>query len=239
VDVFNLIHERKNSQESRGWSVAVQISADHGSTWSEPVIAAKMLPAPTVEPDTGLPVRTGDDIPDAAVDPTNGDLYASWPDARFSGGAYNDAALTVSTDGGHTWSAPAAVPRSLTGVSALNRQAFTPEVHVSRDGRLAVGYYDFRHNDGAGGDNETDFFVNQCATPDPSEPDLCAGQWVETRVTADSFDLRKAPVTPPRGFFLGDYLGLTDVTGAFGTAFSVSSAGDPATVYYGTVPFTP
>jgi hypothetical protein len=239
VDLFTLIHERKNAKDSRGGSVAVQISGDHGSTWSDPIVAAKMLPRPVVDPNTGAPVRTGDDNPDAAVDPTNGDLYAVWSDARFSAGAYNDIALGLSTDGGRHWSGPVAVPRALTGVSDLNRQAFTPQVHVSGDGRLAVVHYDFRNNDGAGGDSDTDYFVSQCAEPDPAEPDLCAGEWAETRVTATSFDLREAPVSVGRGFFLGDYVGLTDVPGAFGTAFTVSSSADPATTYFSTVPFAP
>jgi hypothetical protein len=108
---------------------------------------------------------------------------------------------------------------------------------VAGDGRLAVGYYDFRHNDGAGEDTETDYFVGQCAEPDPTEPDLCAGEWAETRVTAQSFDLSKAP-TVRGSLFLGDYVGLTDVPGAFGTAFTVSSSADPATIHYSTVPFT-
>jgi hypothetical protein len=239
IDLFTLIHEHKNSKDSRGGSVAVQISDDHGSTWSDPIVAATMLPRPAVDPDTGLPVRTGLGLPDAAVDITSGDLYAVWPDARFSGGAYNDVALSVSADGGRHWSAPVAVPRGLTGVSGLNRQAFTPQVHVAGDGRLAVGYYDFRHNDEAGGDSDTDYFVSQCAQPDPARRDLCAGEWAETRVTAASFDLRRAPVSVGRGFFLGDYVGLTDVPGAFGTAFTVSGGGDPATIYYSSVPFTP
>jgi hypothetical protein len=131
------------------------------------------------------------------------------------------------------------VPRALTGVSDLNRQAFTPQVHVSGDGPLAIAYYDFRNNDGAGGDTDTDYFVSQCAEPDPAEPDLCAGEWAETRVTATSFDLRGAPVSVGRGFFLGDYFGLTDVPGAFGTAFTASSSADPATTYFSTVPFAP
>lgn len=237
VNVFNLIHEAANAQKTRGFNVAVQISNDHGSTWSGAIVANKILSVPTVDPDTGLPVRTADFILDAAVDPTNGNLYAVWEDARFSGGAYNDAALITSTDGGHTWSSTIAVPRALTGVLGRNRQSFLPQVHVSADGRLAVSYYDFRHNDGSGV-SETDYYVNQCAVPDSTQPDLCAGDWLETRVTAQSFDIREAPVTV-RGFFLGDYVGLTDVPGAFATAFAVSAAGDPATTYYSTVPFSP
>jgi hypothetical protein len=237
VNVFNLIHEAANAQKKRGYNVAVQISNDHGSTWSGAIVGEQILSVPTVDPDTGLPVRTADFLLDAAVDPTNGNLYAVWEDARFSGGEYNDPALNTSTDGGRSWSSPIAVPRALASVVGRNRQSYLPQVHVSSDGRLAVSYYDFRRNDG-GGVSEVDYYVNQCAVPDASQPDLCAGDWIETRVTAQSFDIREAPVTV-RGFFLGDYVGLTDVPGAFATAFAVSSAGDPATTYYSTVPFSP
>jgi hypothetical protein len=237
VNVFNLIFERSNAHGLRGWNAAVQISPDHGVTWSEPTVIAKMLPADTVDPDSGFPVRTGDLLPDAAVDPNNGNLFVVWHDARFSGGGYNEVALAMSGDGGRSWTAPVAVPRPLEGVAAPNRQAFTPQVHVSADGRLGVSYYDFRHNDGADGDTETDYYLSECATPNATEPDLCAGDWTETRVTAESFDLRQAPVA--NGLFLGDYVGLTDVPGAFAAAFSVSAAGDPASIYYSTVPFAP
>jgi hypothetical protein len=237
VNVFNLIHEATNTQKTRGFNVAVQISTDHGSSWSEAIVAARIQSVPTVDPDTGLPVRTADFLVDAAVDPSDGDLYAVWEDARFSGGAYNDAALITSTDGGHSWSSPIAVPRPVSDIVGLNRQAFLPQVHVAAGGQLAVSYYDFRHN-GDGGISDTDHYVNQCAVPDPSQPDLCAGDWVETRVTAQSFDIREAPVTE-RGFFLGDYVGLADVSGGFGTVFAISSASDPATIHYSTVPFAP
>jgi hypothetical protein len=239
VNVFNLFSEKSNAQGQRGRNVAAQISANHGATWSDEIVIDNILSTETRDPDTGLPVRSGVIVPDAAVDPTNGDVYAAWADARFSGGSYDDAALAMSSDGGHSWTGPVAVPRPIAGVIGLNRQAFTPQVHVSADGRLAVSYYDFRHNDGADGDTETDYFVSQCANPDAGEPDLCAGDWVETRVTAQSFDLRLAPRTAAGAPFLGDYTGLADVPGAFATAFSASAAGDPATVHYSTVPFAP
>jgi TolB protein len=76
-----------------------------------------------------------------------------WWDARFSGGAYDDVAVVTSSDGGHTWLP--AVPRDIAGVAGPNREAFTPQAHASADGRLADGYDDFRHNDGADGDTET------------------------------------------------------------------------------------
>lgn len=238
VDVFDLSQGAANAHGQRGDNVAVAVSADHGQTWSEPTIAAAMHSRQTVDPDTGVEVRSGTELVDAAVDPTNGDIYAVWPDARFSGGAYDDVAIVVSTDDGRHWTRPVPVPRDIgADVGPPARQAFTPQVHVSADGRLAVSYYDFR-NDNGSGPNETDYFVAQCAHPDASEPDLCAGDWVETRVTRQSFDIGQAPVTA-QGIFLGDYTGLADVPGGFGVAFTMPSAADPASIYYTTVPAQP
>ena len=56
-----------------------------------------------------MPVRTGDIIPDFAVDRSSGALYAVWQDSRFSGGSHDDIAFSRSTDGGNTWSAPVKV----------------------------------------------------------------------------------------------------------------------------------
>ena len=49
-----------------------------------------------IDPDDGDgdPVRTGDIIPDIAVDPNSGQLYAVWQDKRFSEGF--SAGTTVS-----------------------------------------------------------------------------------------------------------------------------------------------
>ena len=45
-------------------------------------------------------VRTGDIIPDVAVDPASGRLYAVWQDARFGDGAFDSIAFSQSLDGG-------------------------------------------------------------------------------------------------------------------------------------------
>ena len=83
-----------------------------------------MRTSPTVDPDTGAVVRTGDPLLDTAVSLENGDVYVVWQDSRFRAGRFNDVALDVS---------------------------------------------------------------------DPSAKDRCAGDWVETRVTPASFDIRQAP----------------------------------------------
>ena len=59
-------------------------------------------------------VRTGNDVPDFAVDrtggPHNGNVYAVWQEQQSSSSFGDDAiVLSRSTDGGQTWSNPVQV----------------------------------------------------------------------------------------------------------------------------------
>jgi len=119
---------------------------------------------------------------------------------------------------------------NMTDESGLNDQAFTPSVHVLPDGTVGVTYYDFRNNDSGTGELETDHFFVHCH---PTTPTTCTNpaNWTEEQITTASFNLRFAPVA--RGYFLGDYVGLTHTSGGAFLAFfgQSNSAGDPATVY--------
>jgi hypothetical protein len=180
-------------------------STDGGQTWSAPIVISNNPVANDVDPDTGFPLRTGADIggglPDVAVDARTGAIYVVWEDSRFAG-THNDIALSKSTDGGLTWSAPIRVNQSPAGVTAV-----TPAVDVLADGTVGVTYYDFRNN-----------------TPDPGLPtdyflvhshDAGATWGGEVKITPQSFDYTNAPIS--RGYFLGDYQGLAHN----GTTFKV------------------
>ena len=90
------------------------------------------------------------------MDSATGALYVVWSDARFSGRAHDDVALSRSTDGGLTWSAPVKVNQTTN-----NAAAFTPSVHVAGDGTVAVTYYDFRNNTPVAG-ALTDYWIAHC-----------------------------------------------------------------------------
>ncbi len=127
-------------------------SSDHGDTWSAPVTVADLLAVGAADPDTGVPVRDGSDVPAVAID-SSGVVYVAWQDARFSGGQRDAIALSRSMDGGVTWSAPVRVNANTT------TPAFTPTVHVRGDGVIGVTYYDFRNNTADRATLPTDYWI--------------------------------------------------------------------------------
>ncbi len=184
----------------RGLSVGFISSSDGGSTWSKPTVVSNQQTVNDFAPNTGALLRTGAGLPSAAIDPSNGDLYVVWEDARFTGGTVNQVVLSRSTDGGNTWSSPAVVS------NPNSKPAFTPTVAVNAAGTVGVTYYDFRNPDGLTVGQPTDYWFT-------SSTNGGASFGGETRITPTSFDILNAPNAG--GLFLGDYQGLA----ASGTAF--------------------
>lgn len=239
VDGFNLIFNFKNAGGVRGFNVALIRSTDKGVTWSGPTIVDKLLtralfdPQQTGvrDPDTGDRVRTGDIIPDIAVDrnpgsPGFGNLYFVWQDSRFSNFAHDSIAFSRSTDGGFTWSPPIQINKTPTNIPSGNQQAFTATVRVAADGTIGVTYYDFRNNTPDPTTLPTDYFIVHCH-PSPTVSCTDPADWRnEARITPVSFDMRTAPFA--RGFFVGDYEGLTTVGTDFKPFFVQTNSGNAA-----------
>jgi hypothetical protein len=110
--------------------------------------------------------------------------------------------ISTSTDGGATWSSPAAV----SGSQSNGTPAFTPTVAVNSSGTVAVTYYDTRNL--AAGDTTT--LPTDLWLTTSTDHGVTFGN--ETHV-AGSFDMLSAPFAG--GFFLGDYQAM----GVNGTAF--------------------
>lgn len=195
---FNLIRAIKNRQGTRGSSVAVIRSTDRGQTWTRETLVNRLLVSRVTDPETGADIRTGDILPDFAVDlsgtTTGGTAYAVWMDARFNSGGTNDILLARSADGGRSWSAPVVVDQAPSGVDA-----FTAAVDVDSQGRVAVSYYDFRGDTLGDPALSTDLWITHSHDGGVTFTD-------EQRLTDSSFDMRAAPVA--RGHFVGDYTGL-------------------------------
>lgn len=238
--LFNFFTEILNFRNDDGGqqfelNLSMKFSPDRGETWlphGRPIRIDKIqtigVVIPAGDDNAGVPVRTGDIIPDVSVDPSNGNLYAVWQDARFGGGQHDSIAFSMSTDGGSTWSPAIRVNQTPSVGPVGNRQAFTAAVHVADDGTVGVSYYDFRNNL-VGDGTDTDSWLVHCHA-NCADPASWAGN--ETHV-AGPFDMQEAPFAG--GFFVGDYVGLDNVGNAFTSFFTQTTATDPANEYYATV----
>ena len=171
-------------------TLRVQRSTDHGATWGAPVTVADHRAVGTTDPASGQAVRDGAIIPSLATG-AGGVLWLAWQDARFSGGLRDAIAVSRSTDGGRSWSAPLAVNRDPAVA------AFTPTLRVRADGSVGLLHFDLRSNTADAATLLADLWLLT------SRDGL---SWTETAV-ARGFDLAWAP-SVTGGYFLGDYQGL-------------------------------
>ena len=223
VDIFEDGNGSGLQHSSNQFHESVIRSTNKGVSWSKVIDISTDGSVAVRDPDTGAFVRSGAGLPDIAVDPSNGTLYAVWSDGRFSGFTHDDVALSRSTDGGLTWSTPIKVNASPSGVAA-----FTPSVDVAADGTVAVSYYDFRNNTSSPSTLPTDAFV-------VFSHDGGATFGSETRLTPSSFDLDLAPRAG--GLFLGDYVGLSHAGATFVPFYTQTvSSNNPTDIFASLVP---
>ena len=209
VDIFQKFQGSGVQPSPQAATESVMLYGDAGITWSEPIDIALWFPEAVSDPDNSAPVRTGNGLPDIAVNSSTGTIYAVWEDGRFSADGHADIAMSKSVDGGHKWSPPVKVNQSPAGV-----QAFTPAVAVSADGTVGVTYYDFRNNTAAPGVPTDAWFVHSHDG---------GATWAEQHV-AGPFDIETAPVA--RGYFLGDYEGLATSGNDFLAFFVMTNSGN-------------
>lgn len=208
-DFFDLILHPTSKQ----FNVAFVKSTDGGTTWTQPQIISELGTAFVTDPNTGQAIRTGDIIPEPAIDPATGQLYVVWQDARFTNGKFDEVALSTSTNGGATWSSPIQVNTNTPG----NRPGFTPSIHVNSAGTVGVTFYDFRALTSQTATLPTDYWL-------ATSTDHGSTFGNETHL-AGSFDMLTAPLTST-GFFVGDYESLTSIGTTFEPFFVQANSGN-------------
>ncbi len=195
----------------------LQTSRDRGETWSKARTISKVTLPLTFEIDSGgnvdssftflgIPFRTGSALAvSAAINKKNGDLYVVWEDARFSNRKVPEVAISVSRDGGRTWSKPRRVNRPLL------TPAFTPTVSVNDQGQVGVTYSQSLKRKS----------INTLPTQYKIKFSFDGGRSFSSKETnlGKRFDYLNAPYSEP-GYFTGDYQGLTTLKNTFVPFFS-------------------
>lgn len=175
------------SAQNPNLAVYFSRSTNGGKQWSTARKLADLLTAGVAG------FRSGGILPSFAVDPNSGDLFAAWPDARFTG--VDQVAMIVSRDGGATWSSPTRVSDG-----PATSPAFTVSIATNDVGHVAVSYYTLRNDPNQA--TSVDHYVNVST-------DLGASFESGSRVTRKSFDATAAArAGGSSSIFLGDYEGL-------------------------------
>ncbi|GAA3732099.1 hypothetical protein HDA32_000535 [Spinactinospora alkalitolerans] len=171
-------------------------STDGGDTWSDPVTVADIELNIPLFPDTGEQLVAPGLVPDVAMDPKTGAVYAVWADAGISTSG-SAIGISASTDGGRTWTESRRIDKTPDSPYGGTGQSFLPQVEVDRRGRVAVTYYDFRRDTPAPG-VKTDVWAAVCDTGDCVTDDR--SKWDESHIG-------------------GSYKGLEDTSRFFGGPF--------------------
>lgn len=208
--------------------IFVERSADGGLTWpDDPIVVANAVQSRVFSPDGALVRSSSFDV---GVNHDTGDVYVVWERA-FD--AALQVALSTSSDGGLTWSAPIRIDDTPPNPAFTLAQAFIPTVEVSAEGTIGVTYYGFQNDMAGATPTWSDHWFVSC---DPGVAD-CGdpGSWgTAIRLTPDSFDYSLAPSVSGSnaGLFLGDYVGLATAGNDFFAFFSVTTDDDPANAIF-------
>ncbi len=217
LDFFTLI------SSSGATTLQVISSSNQGVTWSTtppwPVTVSTIVSVGTANPiPNSFAIRDSMWMAQVAVDPATGAVAAVWQQSFSAGGTFDGIALSISTDGGATWSAPVQINGKTTVA------AFSPTVRYLPGSVLAVSYYDFRDFVAGSSVLSTDAWLTESSD---------GKTWHELRLQVP-FDLNQAPQAwdshipfgGGTGLFLGDNQALALVaSGALPLYAATNSAG--------------
>jgi hypothetical protein len=220
--------------------IRMVFSDDKGLTWSAQQIVVPdhtLSGAGIHDPQTGAPARTGDIIPEPAIDRNTGQLYVAFQDSRFNTFGQEDVLFTTSVGGGltGTWTVPQAVNLP------QDRAGFTPGIKVNDLGQLAIDYYSLRHPDLGPDVWPVERYLRDTSgpaavsTPSPGAQPVATVTFNTPTHVAGPFNMLAAPNAG--GYFVGDYESMTiDRDGkSFHTFYSSTNCDDVNC----TAPFNP
>lgn len=196
-----------NPQLVGNWLRVIR-SSDRGQTWSSPITVSRAEAVGTFAPDGSRVARDSAGL--VSIAGRGNRVYLVWQDSRVVGGAHDGVVLARSTDGGATWGDAVRV-----NGGDINA-AFTPTVHVRRDGLIAVTYYEVAGASSAPGTQfPVRFRIARSMTGD-------AGTWRDAPVE-DLFEMAAAPTSTRgqvnNGHYLGEMQGLTSTGSSFGALY--------------------
>jgi hypothetical protein len=169
-------------------SVRAVISTDGGVTFGLPIVIA------TATEYNEPSIRTGSILPSAIAD-RSGNIFVVYQTVLAGN---PKIAFTKSTNGGTTWSTPAAISDNPAGSGVFNAA-----INVSPNGQtLTAVFYDHRNNPGS--NTLVDLYLAQSFDGGATwQPNI--------RVTSVSTDASLAPLTSS-GYMLGDYQAVAETT---------------------------
>ncbi|MBL0423423.1 exo-alpha-sialidase [Ramlibacter sp. AW1] len=189
---------------------AVLRSTDQGRIWTRvdtPVATLQQKFA--VDPEAPfIPVRDAGALPSVAASPVANRAYIAWQSTNSQGGV--GVYVSVSKDGGGSWETPTRVNQGTTDAV----QAFLPTVAVNQEGIVGVLFYDFRNDVLGDQPLSTDVHLSLF--------DADLNYLGERRLTPQSFDMRMSALSV-RGYFPGDYMGLSSALNDFVAAFTTTN----------------
>lgn len=190
--------------------IRMVFSNDKGTTWSpQQIVVPDHNPVGIHDPQTGAPARTGDIIPEPAIDRNTGQLYVAFQDSRYNTNGEDDVLFSTSVAGGltGTWTVPQRVNLP------EDRAGFTPGIKVNDQSQLAIDYYSMRHPDLGPDVWPVERYIRISSgpaivsTPSPGAQPVAQISFTTPTHVAGPFNMLAAPNAG--GFFTGDYEGMS------------------------------